>query len=545
MAFFYLLLAINIIPNCDLIPCRFPFENISALYLFALTSCLLLHYYKRVAQHPKLRGLMLKLAFMEVLLILLRGIKYSVFGSIYFLSRYTWYLFYIPMLFIPVLLFYIALYIDAKEEQKIRKKWGWVAVVTVVLILFVLTNDLHQMVYRFNPGFENWDQDYSHGWVFPILTAWEYGFYVIPVIILLIKCRISKVKSQAWLILIPFVLGITMILLKFTDTMPKINDISLLQFPEMFCCMTAGILECCMQLGIIPTNESYRDLMKKTSVPVQITDRAGKVIYKSEAAKELTKKQFSSPDKTRIEEHTILRRMDIPGGYGFWENDVTELDRLNEELKKAGESLTEEAELVRLQNELKEKQATVEQRTMLYDTIARRTQNQSQTISRISEQGLKSADPEIKDQCRKHIALLGAYIKRYANLMLLAEAGTISVNELALSVTEVFRFLNRYGVPGELLSAVEGTVPAEEALAVFEAFEILLEHYLEDLKGAFVNLDLTEDTLVFRLTLENVRTEVPTSVTEKLFAAGIQTAAEYEDNIGYVCFEFPKGGESS
>ena len=546
LGLFYFLLALGIFGNCDIIPCRFPLENISSLYFFSLTVCLILHFYRRVAQHPKLRKLMLTLACMEALLVMLRGIKYSVFGSIHFLARYSWYLFFIPMLFIPVLLFYISLYIDAKDERLVRKRWGWVAVVTVLLILLVFTNDFHQMVYGYNPGFDNWDLDYSHGWAFAVVTAWEYGFYVISVVILIVKCSISKVKNQAWLIMIPFVLGVTMIMLKFTDTMPKINGHCLAEFPEMLCCMVTGVLECCMQLGMIPTNESYRELMKETSVRVQITDRDGNVIYKANAAKELTKEQFSAPDKARIGEHTILRRMDIPGGYGFWENDVTELDKLNEELAETGEALSEEARLVQLQNELKEKQAKIDQRTAVYDTIARRTQNQSMAISRISDEGLKSDDPGVKDRCRKHIALLGAYIKRYANLTLLSEStGAVSINELALSVTEVLRYLNRYGMPGELLSAAEGSVPAEEALTVFEAFETLLENHLPDLTGAFVNLDTEDDGFVFRLTLENMGAEIPASVTENLLKRGIQTAAEYEDNVGYISFVFPKGGAAA
>ena len=546
LAIFYFLLAIGIFPNCNIIPCRFPFENLSSLYFFSLTACLILHFYRRVAQHPKLRRLMLTLAFMEALLIMLRGIKYSVFGSIHFLSRYSWYLFFIPMLFIPVLLFYISLYLYTKDDRQVRKRWGWVAAVTVILILLVLTNDLHQMVYRYNPGFENWDRDYSHGWAFSVVTAWEYGFYVISVIILIVKCSVSKMKNQTWLILIPFIIGVTMILLKFTDTMPKINGNCLAEFPETLCCMVTGVLECCMQLGMIPTNENYRGLMKETSVRVQITDRDGNVIYKSDAAKELTKEQFSAPDKARIGEHTILRRMDIPGGYGFWENDVTELDRLNKELAETGEALSEEAELVRLQNELKEKQAKIDQRTAVYDTIARRTQNQSMAISRISDEALQSDDPGAKDRCRKHIALLGAYIKRYANLTLLSEStNAVSINELELSVTEVLRYLNRYGIPGELLSAAEGSVPAEEALAVFEAFETLLESRLSDLTGAFVNLDTEDNGFVFRLTLENMDSEIPSSVTKKLLACGIQTAAEYEDNVGYISFIFPKGGAAA
>lgn len=53
------------------------------------------------------------------------------------------------------------------------KKWGLTAVITAVVVLLVLTNDLHQQVFRFQPGFANWYVDYSYGQVFPIVTVWQ------------------------------------------------------------------------------------------------------------------------------------------------------------------------------------------------------------------------------------------------------------------------------------------------------------------------------------------------------------------------------------
>lgn len=544
LAIYCLLLAINIILETSTITYSFPLHSFSTIYLLILSVCLILRYYLKVAGKTKMKPAMQLLSYMIFLLILLRGIKYSVFGNIAALGRYTWYLYYLPMLCIPVLLFFVSLYVYAEDEQQIKRKWGWAAIVTVILVLLVLTNDLHQWVFRFQPGFANWDSDYSYGWGFTIVTVWEYLMYIAAVAVLIAKCSISKIKHRAWLILIPFGIGIAMLLLLITGTMPKLNGHTPIELPEALCFMAAGALECCMQLGLIPTNESYRGLMQITSVPVQITDNAGVVLYKSDTAQELTKEQFSAPDKARIGEHTILRRMEIPGGYGFWQNDVAELDRLNEELAEAKERLSEEGELIRLQNELKEKQKTIEQRTLVYDDIAKRTQRQSMAISRIAQQAMHTEDAEQKDKCRKQIALLGSYIKRYANLMLLSsESNTVSVGELSLSVAEVLRYLNLYGIPGELLNTASGYVPAEKALAVFEVFEALLENHLADLRGVYTNLSTQDGGLIFKLTLENMLTDDSESIREKLNAAGIQTLFEHEDNVGYFSFLLPKGGD--
>ena len=334
-----------------------------------------------------------------------------------------------------------------------------------------------------------------------------------------------------------------MILLSVTGKMPELNGNDIIAFPEAFCFMAAAVLECCIQLGLIPTNESYQGLIRITSVPVQITDRDGHVIYKSETAQELTAEQISFPDNTRIGEHTILRRMDIPGGYGFWQNDVSELDNLNEELEETKELLAEEAELIRLQNELEEKQKTIEHRTHVYDEIARRVRRQSEDISHIARQAVKTSDPNQKDRYRKQITLLGAYIKRYANLMLLAsESETVRVEELALSVSEVLRYLNLYGVPSELMNTAAGTVSSKKALAVFDAFGTLIEDNRSSLKGVYANLSETEEGIVFKLTLENMLTSDPAAIRERLTASGVQIKLEEEDTAGYFRFLLSEGG---
>ena len=98
----------------------------------------------------------------------------------------------------------------------------------------------------------------------------------------------------------------------------------------------------------------------------------------------MSAEQLALESGSRIGEHTVLNKMTLPGGYGFWQDDMSELDRLNGELAQAREELERESELIRLHNELKEKQTVIEQRTLVYDTIAERTLKQSQMISQLA-----------------------------------------------------------------------------------------------------------------------------------------------------------------
>lgn len=533
----YLFLAINIIPTAEIIPPVFPISDISSVYLLFLSACLIVYYYLGVAEHDQLKKMMLRIASMIFFLILLRCVKYSIWGPNSVPGRYTWYLYYVPMLLMPMFLFYASCYIYESDQSQIKRRWGWVSFFTVILILLIVTNDMHQQAFFFTNGYDKWDNNYSYGLIYYIAAVWQFLLYTAAVAALLIKSSISKILNRAWIILIPFVIGIFMMFLLAMGDMPKLNGKNIIQFPETLCFMIVGVLECCMQLGLIPINEHYRALMKITGIPVQITDFKGKVIYKSDLADNFTQKQFYSPDGTRVGEHVLMRKISIPGGYGFWEVDVTEHDKIVENLAEAKKRLAEETELIRLQNELREKQVKIEQRNAVYDDIAVSVQNQVSEISCIAQMGIKTTDATLKDHYRRKIALLTAYIKRYSNLMLILEkTDSIAIGDLILAVAEVLRYLNLYGIPGELIHIAEGKVPAKKALAVFEVFETLIEEHLGEINGVLVNITSQESDIIFKLTLENMLKSSDEKIHALMHAAGVEMISEYEDNTGYYGF---------
>ncbi|MGI6264784.1 MAG: hypothetical protein ACOYJY_04875 [Acutalibacteraceae bacterium] len=543
LAFYYLLLAINVIPCANIIPDAFPTRNLSTVYLLILSACLIRYYSYRVSVFGTLPLMMKALSWMAFLLLLLRGLKYSVFAGVDVLARHTWYLYYAPMLLLPLLLFYIALLVSPGENSHVPKKWYVFGAITVLLILIVLTNDLHGLVFRFHPQFANWNNDYSHAPLFYVVTAWQYVLYLAAILVLTVKCRVSSVKKYAWLTGIPFSIGIAMSVLLMTGSMPMIGGSYIVEFPEALIFMAAGVLECCMQLGLIPTNTSYGKMFGVFSLSAQITDRRGKPVYLSKSAVPLTAEQVALPNGVRIGEHTVLHKMELPGGFGFWQDDMTELDRLNEELAQAKEDLAQETQLIRLQNELKEKQAKIEQRTAVYDAIAKHTRRQSKAISQLAKKARMTTDLALKDECGKRITLFAAYIKRYANLMLLSyENTTIETGELALSFSEVLRYLNFAGTPGELVSRASKDVSAEAALAVFEVFGTLLCEHIASLRGVFIHLSNMENA-VCKLTLENLETSLSKETGDMLSRAGVTWDCVQEDNVTYVGFILPERGQ--
>ncbi|MDO4475857.1 MAG: histidine kinase N-terminal 7TM domain-containing protein [Lachnospiraceae bacterium] len=544
LGMYYLLMALAFIPCSELLPSVFPIRNITTIYYLILGVGLIFYYSYRVSRTGGLRRMMKAIAWLEFLLILFRALKYVSLREVDVLARHAWYLYYLPILLIPLFLFFIALLVSETDRQHIRFKWLWTIVFTGVLVVLVLTNDVHQWIFRFQPGFENWDGTYTYGLLYYVVTVWEFILYTAAVAMMVRACRVRSARRHAWLISLPFAIGVVLLVLLITDTMPRICGVRIMEFPETILFMVAGVMECAMVLGLIPTNDSYGKLFQISSVAAQIVDKNGDPVYRSPKAATLSPEQMSAEGNTRIGEHTVLHRMELPGGFGFWQDDVTALDHLNEQLKEAKERLSEETELLRLQNELQKQQKTIEARTRVYDTIARRTKEQSQKISGLADEALQTEDPGRLDELRKEIVLRGAYIKRYSNLMLLSSGETfIDVGEVALSLSEILRYLNLFGISVELLEDAAGRVQAEAALSLFEVLERLVEDNRVHLRGVAVRFRNTKKGIACRFVMENLQTSLEEDARQRLLKKGIETESFCEEGITYLTFYLQDGGE--
>lgn len=340
--------------------------------------------------------------------------------------------------------------------------------------------------------------------------------------------------------MIPFAIGITMQLLIAFGKMPKINGLMVINFPEAVCFMIALFWECCIRIGLIPTNKGYGELMRVSSLALQITDKSGKAIYKSISANELEDIHKNKTEPILLDENTELYCEHISGGYTYWQNDISELNEINRKLEEVHSLLAEETELIRLENELKEKQASIEQRTKLYELINARTITQSKKIADLAEVALNADEIRLRDYNSRIICFLGAYIKRYANLMLLAEnEDMMSTAELGMAITESLRYLGNIDIPTDYVGNENVKIPTDDVILLYEIFEKLMENTLPDLKAVYVKLENSAG-VILKITLEGVSAVLDEDTKEKLFQAGIPVTIKYEDEISYMRFRLTR-----
>lgn len=537
---YFFLLLLSFFAEVEIIPNIFPWRMISSLYFLALGVLLVVYFAERIVDRGKLKKWLLICAWLIVTFMIFRTIRYEAFGRETIEARYTWYLYYLPMLFIPLCTFYATLHIDGECKVQLRKLGKVFGVITILLFGMVITNDLHGMVFCFPAGIANGVSDYTYGFCFYLIISWIYFLYLSAILLMFKRCRLPNVKRLWWVTMIPFILGISLQLLIVTEKMPTINGLMIVEFPEVVCFMIALFWECCIRIGLIPTNKGYGELMQVCSLGLQITDKEGMPIYKSPYAEELSDEYRKITEPVKPNEDMVLYCEQILGGHVYWQSDISALNETNRKLEEVHDLLEEESELIRLENELKEKQVAIEQRTALYDLINSKTAKQAKMIARLAEEALQTKDSEIKKHNAECICFFGAYIKRYANLTLLSQNDKVmDVEELGMAIGESLRYLTNTGIPGIYTGAATGKIQAKAIVLLYEILQKLIEESIPMLTGIYVKLE-ESDGMILKLILEGVEATLSEDTMDGLFREGIPVTVKHEDHISYIRFRLTK-----
>ena len=485
-------------------PDRFLLRMPVTFCLMGLSLALLLYFSERIID-PGVRRPLVAVAGMLCFWFILRGAKYIAFEETETVARYIWYLYYLPILSIPLLSLWAALSVFGRPiTGPQRTLLAAAAGVTAVLAALVLTNDLHQLLFVFKPGFALWDTDYRYGRLFIVFWVWPALLLAALFRVLLRRCRLSESRRLVWVPLIPVAFGAAYLTLYAMGLWPRVNGALFGEFPEAVAFTVAGAWLSLIRIGLIPSNEGYEVLFEASSLSAQIADGARRVVFRSAGAATLTPEQLASEDTVLLDPDTRLHRKPVRGGWVYWQDDISRLNRIRAELEETQEQLAEEAELLRLRFETAQDRARIEARLRVYDAISAAVLPQSERIEALCREAER--EPERYERNMRLVCLLGAYIKRYANLSLLAaDAETLDAEELFLAVAESLRQLGGMGVPALAVPGEKTEIPAERAKAAYADFEALLERALPELRGVYAAFAGEE----LKLTLEGAAVALP------------------------------------
>ena len=480
---------------------------------------------RRTLHRDDRRWLLLGCA-MAVLWLFLRAVKYRFFSDDT-ITRHLWYLYYVPQILAPLFSLFAALQLGRREGDALSRKWYLLFIPAVLLIGGVLTNDLHQLVFRAVPGAATLETDYTHGWMYYLAMTWIVGLLLATGIIVYRKCRVSESRRYAWIPLCVFLGGFALCALSFA------NIYTFHKMPECFCLTFAAFWESCLQVGLLPTNGHYRFFFSESTVAAQIVNGRGEPVYRAKNAPNLTLDQLEAAacESILLNADTRLQSASVQDGRVYWLEDISKINRIQAQLAEINAQLSEENELIQAENELKRQRAQIEEQNRLMDAMLSLVQPQLLAINRLLSD--KSA------QSLKHICILGAYVKRRVNLALICDKKmVVPVDELAHCIRESLTYLTQYGAVCALHQEGRGSVSSREAQTAYDFFEDCLEAALPSLSALMVRLECGERFSI-RLMLED--------------AAGLPNVDQYrtlgkltiDDADGALCatLSFDRGGE--
>ena len=343
-----------------------------------------------------------------------------------------------------------------------------------------------------------------------------------------------------WLPGVVFLSGFALCLLSFA------NVLTAFKVPEMFCATFIATWECCIQVGLLPSNANYGGFFAASTICAQIADAQGNAVYSSARPLRLTAEQrrqaqagavMLTPD-VRLSAHTIR------GGTVCWTENVGGINRIRERLRETAAMLAEENELVRAENEAAALQAQVEEQNRLYEGMLAAVRPQLARMDAL----LRGMTPEMPDFSRRmaQVCVYGAYVKRRCNLALLAEAEPrMQAQELALCIRESLGCLTDAGVSCTLCAQGEAQLAPQAVTLAYDFFEAAVEAALPGLSALLVNLHAGADGLTLRLSLEDAQPLLADWAAQRRAPLHASLTAERQDGTLFETLRVEGAGENA
>ncbi|MBR0138740.1 MAG: hypothetical protein IJM17_00470 [Firmicutes bacterium] len=434
------------------------------------------------------RSYIVSSALLMMLELLVRVLRFRILTETA-VRRYADYAYNIPLVLVPTLFLLTCMRINKGEEAEGRGGER-LLLPACGLLLLIMSNDLHQLFYRRLIPLSEFQGNvgtYTYGPLFYLMYGW---------MVAMLLAGFATLIRRTWRRNIRVLLGFAAVMLIWAG----LSLLNLLVFtpldlprlyhsPEIHVFAMLGFFELCIRNRLIPYNENYSGFFSHLGLPVRITDEELAAVYETDIPITASAEQLAAAAGASIytDGDTRLSGMKIGRGYAFWTEDESELHREERRLVAANEILSEENDLIVVENELKEKKAHLDAQDRVYERIAAVLYPKQKRIEAL----LEGTSPESQgfSAALAECCVLNAYCKRKSNLMLLSEERLPQPNrELFLALQESARFLKCCGIDAAAIGEEYSDLPLALVHSLYDSFETLIEAFLPVMRRMTVSL---------------------------------------------------------
>ncbi len=341
------------------------------LPLLLITICYMISIKRRIAD-AKIR----KYIFATLILLLFfitAGLMKSLNSTNEVIETALWYLYYLPILFMPALFVNTALKVGrATLSKRVLVTYRVYFILTFIPLLFVLTNNFHNWVFIVSDYMGSY---FTHNIGYYIVMMWV-ALSVLFAYTLLVYKSIASPRKQMFIY--PAALSI---ILLFYAAARVLRFTPVVEFDLTFAINIMVILyiEACMQSRLFPTNKGYSKFFKYSNLAMEITDNNDAIAYKSLVTKD-------------VNENFVKRSSDIIGGKFYYFEDYTAINTAEMKLSNVNEKIKKNNKFLIKKQKVKADLAALSAEKSAYSSIDNILQKGTEKIRYYIEQISHGAD---------------------------------------------------------------------------------------------------------------------------------------------------------
>ena len=441
----------------------------------------------------KIRQYLMILVGLMIFWMLMRTLRLTVLYHVFPLGQWCWYAYYISMILIPQFCLFAAKHIGKPEEYRLPKKWNLMYIPSFALIAGILTNDLHQWVFRFHMGYELGWGIYQRTVLYYAVVVWIFACIAWMIAVLVGRCRVPGTQRMIWMPIGMLGIGLLYSVLYAVDT----DLFGFIEMTAALCFTVVAIWESSIKTGLVQSNTHYNELLKYSGLGVAVVDNDYTLHYSSDDALPLSKDQMRAAEESALMLDGGIRVSSarIRGGYTLWQEDLSELLDVLNELDELREELKGSNALSMQNYQMDKRIRSLAEKNRLHDKLHKQTAHQINLLNDWLHCLTEIADAGEKRELLRRIVVVGAYLKRRNNLILVGEQdGFIQAEELHLSLKEMMNNLQLAGINCACTVQIDRNIPAETAMKLFDFYEYVVENAFDGLSCLLARFFIRENS---------------------------------------------------
>ena len=357
-------------------------------------------------------------------------------------SRYLWYSYYLCELLLVFFFTWLSMYFLRDEKDgNVKKRLKILGGMDAGIILMVMTNDLHQLMFRFL-GYEMAENRFVYGPLFYVVMGLLF-IQMFFAVARLVRKTMRTADSWRLLPIAAVMIAYMVFAVMYAVSLPPFQRTD---FTLVTVISVIGLMQLFLINRLLPVNTRYEDFFHASTLAMQIMDKKGREVFASELAEPLSEEirdRLMAGEQRLQNNERMLYADRIPGGVMVYEEDIGSLQKVYDETAETVRKLRFANDILEKERAVSYEKEYLNYRSSLFDMLEKEISGMLERVSVLVGE-LKEEDSFEK---RTMIALLVCRIKRHASLFFLSKSSrTMKSDELIVYFDELGEIISLAGV---------------------------------------------------------------------------------------------------